>query len=236
MGGPGQFGPRGGAGHVQCDRPLRHVVSPRPGCETPGRRPWDHVCPRVCRAARPPGAGVAPRPRPRGCERPRGDGADLERVAARLSGRLTTTPVTCRRRGSLSVACHRGAPIPEGTRRQSRAGVTPARWSPDSGSPGASLSRLLVRAGLSGHGRSGRVFTTARERSGVGSVGACGSLATAPGAEGPSAPTERSPTGPTRPRASRLSRPDVVRTHCQGSLFQSSHGPDGDQAVLWELH
>lgn len=92
------------------------------------------TCAHVCAAPRPPGAGVASRPRPRGCERPRGDGADLERVAARLGGRLTPTPVTCRRRGSLSVACHRGAPIPEGTRRQSRADVTPAHRSPDSGS------------------------------------------------------------------------------------------------------
>lgn len=104
-----------------------------PAARRPGGAPGT-TCAHVCAAPRPPGAGVAPRPRPRGCERPRGDGADLERVAARLGGRLTTTPVTCCRRGSLSVACHRGAPIPEGTRRQSRAGVTPARRSPDSGS------------------------------------------------------------------------------------------------------
>lgn len=109
---------------------------------------------------------------------------------------------------------HRSRKVPEDRAEQ----ASPPPAGPQTRVP---LPRGLsvTASGPSGHGRNGRVFTTARERSGVGSVGACGSLATAPGAEGPSAPTERSPTGSTRPRASRLSRPDVVRTHCQGSLF-----------------
>lgn len=205
-----------------------------PAARRPGGAPGT-TCAHVC-AARPPGAGVAPRPRPRGCERPRGDGADLERVAARLGGRLTTTPVTCRRRGSLSMACHRGAPILEGTRRQSRAGVTPARRSPDSGSaPQGPLCHGFWSERACQDMDEAGGFSRQRGR-GRGSA-ALGPVARSPrprGAEGPSAPTEWSLTGSTRPRASRLSRPDVVRTHCQGSLFQSSHGPDGDQAVLWE--
>lgn len=236
MGGPGQFGPRGGAGHVQCDRPLRHVVGPRPGCETPGRRPWDHVCPRVRRA--PSRGRCCPSPEAarlraatRGRGRPGARGRPPRWPAHHDSRHLPPPWVAVSGMSSRGTDPGRYQKT-EQSRRHPRPPVPRLGFR----SPGASLSRLLVRAGLSGHGRSGRVFTTARERSGVGSVGACGSLATASGAEGPSAPTEQSPTGPTRPRASRLSRPNVVRTHCQGSLFQSSHGPDGDQAVLWELH
>lgn len=101
---------------------------------------------------------------------------------------------------------HRRALIPEGTRRRSRAGVTPARRSPDSGS---APWGPLCHGFRSAWGCQDVDERTVWERAGVGGAGACGSLTPAPGAEGASTPAERPPvslTVPTRPRASRLSR------------------------------
>lgn len=137
------------------------------------------------------GAGVSPDPRTPGRARPRGE-RQIWRGFPPASGWLRSRPPHHDSR-HLSppwvVADGMSSKSTDSERYKktepSRCHSHPLVPRPEFCSPGASLSRLLVQVGLSGHGENGSVFRPAQEREGVGGFGACGSRTMAPGSESP---------------------------------------------------